>query len=231
MSVEHVLMFILIAFVFYHFMYRCNRVEALGTEVINCHRVLRSECGHTAGSCADCNDCINKANLPPQCQYETIGEFCSLPEQQQENTLYLINDEVLKQDGKDKLMEILGKYMSGLMNGEEKKLKLKFGISNGYDDININIDDLQIGYSADESIVMDGHIGQSPQSELDFLNVFLSYYLMDGYRNKFHMFEFFIQKYTSDGLEPPIIINFTDDPNGTDDYTKKYNIKFSYYLC
>lgn len=43
MSVEHVLMFILIAFVFYHFMCRCDRVEGLSSECDNNLQMHRIE--------------------------------------------------------------------------------------------------------------------------------------------------------------------------------------------
>ena len=238
MSIEYVLMIALVMYVFYHFVCRCNRVEGLS----ECGQALQSMCGYTAGSgsCKDCNACVSRAKSNYKsskelrdvgCSVKTLKEFCSLPEQQQENTLYLINDGELKDDGKAKLMEILGKYRSGLIKNTTKKFELLFGISNGSDYMEINIDDLEIDnlswHLYDGVDFGSSYIGRSPQSQLDFLNVSLSYYLIGGY-HKFHMF---IQKYTSDGLEPPIIINFTDDPNKPDDYTKEYDIKFSYYLC
>jgi len=223
MSIEHVLMFALVVFVFYHFMCRCNRVEG----VINCHQVLSSTCGYTAGSgsCADCNDCLsqNKGKFDDVgCWYKTAGEFCSLPEQQQENTLYLLNDGELKEDGKAKLMEILGKYRSGLMNGEDNELRLRFGISNGYDNININIDDLRIVYG-DNSINMYGDPNLGP--EVDG-TLGLAYYLV----GKYQYISMIIYAKESGNQKEYLSINLSDEPDW-DDFTKEHSIKFSYYLC
>lgn len=220
LSVEQVLLFALVVFVFYHFMRRCNRVEGLS----KCGNKLKSVCGHTAGSgsCEDCKICLKNnwnAFTDPQvgCSQITVDEFCSLPEQQQENTLHLINDGDLNADGKAKLMEILGEaWLEIFRKGVWAELQLNFGISNGYD--NMNIDDLRIEYG-DNVINIYGDI-----PEVDG-TLSLTYYLVD----KYQYISMIINQ--TDKQKEYLSINLSDDPNKPDDYTKEYNVKFSYYIC
>lgn len=238
MSIEHVLMLALVMYVFYHFMCRCNRVEGLS----KCAQALQSLCGYTAGSgsCKDCNKCVSsnykssKELRDVGCSVKTLKEFCSLPEQQQVNTLYLFNDGQLKDDGKAKLMEILREYTIGRQRGNYKNFKLQFGISNGLDTTIINIANLEKEYS-DNSIKIYGSASIYHGDKFKNYGTFsLQYSLPNEDLNEEEYFV--IQLYDNNIYGNNIgdyLINITAYPE-TNDPVKvlnDYNIKFSYYLC
>lgn len=231
LSVEHVLMFALVMFIFYHFMCRCNRVEGL-TE---CGQALQDRCGHTAGSgsCKDCNECLSKYWEDfnrAGCTEKSFNEFCSLPEQQQENTLYLFNDGKLKDDGKAKLMEILREYTIGRQRGDNKDFKLKFGISNGSDIIIADVANFLIDADPENggnTIKILGTVSKYSGGDFKYYDTFNLEYTLpnDEY--------FVIQLYDNNINDYLIDITALRDPK-TKDSVKVldgYSIKFSYYLC
>tara|TARA_B100000674_G_scaffold97694_1_gene70461 strand:- start:3237 stop:3842 length:606 start_codon:yes stop_codon:yes gene_type:complete len=195
-----------------------------------CDIKLKSMCGYTAGSgsCKDCNECLlQNWNYfsGVGCSQKTFYEFCSLPEQQQENTLSLYNDIDGTMIGKDKLMEILREYTSSLMKHEDKKLKLKFEILNGPDSMEINIANLAKEYK-DNSIKMYGSASNYHNGTFEKYNLFsLEYGNEDKDRSEYFLFEL-------TDIHGENLITIADNSITTTQSGKiGYHINFSYYLC
>ena len=233
MSIEHVLMFALVVFVFYHFMYRCNRVEGLS----ECEAELQFLCGRQnyakRDSCKEgaCDECIHNnwnALEDKGCSKKTVDEFCPLPEQ---HNGYLIKGGELKDDGKAKLMEVLGKYRSSLMKGLPKKLDIHFGICHtcdGYDNINISNLIIQLEGGPFDRVNIYGDI-----PELDGTFSFVYQAKMPDPKTPRENYQYISMDIIAQGEEynEIVSINLSDNPSIPDDYTKEYNIGFSYYLC